>query len=217
MNFTNLSHLLSISKAYSARIRVLEMQVAQFGLHCPAHIQADLDSTRLQLAEIEQNIASCTSATVTTTHPIRSSLFSNVVYIAVILAVVGIVSGLILPRLISRDIKPFEQDYHNADYGEGKPVGYTDMPPDSTPNYDTLSVVCATEALLVEGVPGALRVRNTRLDQISLQQMPIGSRLMLECASQDLGHIMLVIVRHSMTVGHKEEIAWVIEFYQLKR
>src|SRR6266487_715077 len=47
-------HLQELREAHAARLRVLEVQFAQFGVNCPAHIKVEIEQIQKALAAIEK-------------------------------------------------------------------------------------------------------------------------------------------------------------------
>ena len=56
MQQDDLLHLRELRDAHTARLRVLEVQSAQLGVNCPAHVKVEIASIKEALYVIEQQV-----------------------------------------------------------------------------------------------------------------------------------------------------------------
>jgi len=216
------SHLQNVAEAYRARLRALDLQLAQFGPHCPSHIQAELELARSQLNAIEENIALSASRLLDESGLNTVRFPSKAVYVGIVISTVIIVvfSGSFMYSFKRTYAEFNNEDEMRIEAQTDDLVSYGSLDSDpihSSPNYEALSLICASDALLLEGSFGRLRARSAHLDSISMQQMPIGSRLVFECMSPSLGQVIMIIVRHPLKIEGEIHIVWLVELYRCRR
>lgn len=222
MQYDTTTHRQNIVDAYQARLRALELQIAQFGPHCPSHVHAEMEFTRSQLSEFQKHTANTPENVKEGNTHKKFVIPVKVIYVGVVLLVVIIIviggTFMYLVRLTdNQELRELgtitkSQSSDFVSYKEPMPQAHQALP-----DYETLSLVCATDAVLLEGAPGMIRARSTRLDNLSLQKMPIGSRLYFECMSPTLGQVIMVIVRYSIEVRGDLEAIWIVELYRCRR
>jgi hypothetical protein len=204
-------HLYEVAAVYKARLKVLELQVAKLGTHCPAHIHLEIQDTQQELSSIEDRISGKLRPPQGSLSLPRSppSHAENTIWFILIGAFV--VSTLVYVVLLTVSNNPVYgkepspvAPQHNLPRWTEEGIG------SETSEYPNNAAIECTPTAIHE--LGVVVWENSELDKAV--SLPIGTRVSFICYSPQIGRVGVILIRLPIEVNHERRVLWVIETYR---
>jgi len=182
MTHLTTQHLDDLKKAHISRLQALELQAAQFGVECPAHISIEIKQIEDNLLGIEQQLANMSiPQQYILLDKFKAKSRVRAFWIAlVVVAIIGVLDLVQVPFRISADRNQNLNPASNrADATE--------------PNLYRNRIICHQEVVTTFLVAGLVVRQNSEIEIISLSIENIGSNLRIQCYNSQSGEVQLVI------------------------
>jgi len=192
-------------------LRVLEVQSAQLGVNCPAHVQVEVESIKNAISVIEQKLGSDSLSVVpirTTRLPLLFRSVFSIICISLLIGLIWVFSSYFHPVLAAAHTPNLPG--HDS---PAIPVSETALGND-TSAVQALAISCGNDIVVLSNRSGLIVWKNAELDKVSLTHIPPGSRLELRCIVYGIGEAEIVLVRKVLIEENDVRVAWVIKEYR---
>lgn len=198
-NQEEIEHLHEMADAYKARLRILELQLAQLGIHSPAYIHLEIRGAKQGLYFIEKQISDKSKIHQNISDSPRPLAFCVADIICFMVAGV-LVTSILISTIFFNEAENFENPLQRIEEAYGTDI--TKEPSSKTVN-------CTPTAIHELGV---VVWKDSELDKAT--SLPIGTRVSFICYSPQIGRVGVILIRLPVEVNHERRVLWVIETYR---